>query len=77
MQRRTHHGMTNEDRRLLQLWFDIHEWRDRYVELHGELPKFADRCDGEFDSRDNDRCLDIMPSHFDALFEPPEEVENE
>jgi hypothetical protein len=35
MQPRTHHRMTTEDRRLLQLWFDIHEWRDRYVELHG------------------------------------------
>jgi hypothetical protein len=47
------------------------------TEGHGELPKLDDRCDGEFDSRDNDRCLDIMPSHFDALFEPPEEGEEE
>lgn len=77
MQSRSKHQMTREDRRLLQLWFDIHEWRDRYVELHGALPKLDDRCDAEFDSRDNDRCLDIMPSHWDTLFEPREEAQEE
>jgi len=73
MQPRTHDGMTIEDRRLLQLWLDIHEWRDRYVELHGELPMPDYRWEDELDGRDDDRCLDTMPSSVDALFEPPEE----
>jgi hypothetical protein len=34
----TYDGMTIAQRRLLQSWLDVHDWRDRYVELNGELP---------------------------------------
>jgi len=67
-----HHGMTIAQRRLLQFWLDAHGWRDRYVEINGELPMSEYGWEDELDYRDESGRLDTMSS-VDALFDPPEE----
>ncbi len=70
--KRTHDGMTIAQRRLLQFWLDAHGWRERYVELNGELPMPGNRWEDELEGPACDDQLDTMPS-IDALFDPPEE----